>query len=253
MQNIYGSKLLTILKHDCIQNKYTKWYCSIIEKSCIRYMPDYNIGLAQNRRNAAKVIGYIEAHHILPKSIYKLFANDIDNIVYVTAREHFILHLLLIKMFKGKERHQMEFAFRRMQHCQSGQRYTSRLIEYLRPNIPPANAGKKHITDGTNTRYYPKNLPLPEGWYYGTGTMFKINRQRLNDSVHQKMYQITYQNGSIEVIENLASWAETVGIPYPTLTSAAQHNSLVRNKFRIKKLDSSVPNQKLGAQGAYSV
>ena len=45
------------LKDWCFQNKYTKWYFSIIEN-------------AENRYNQTDK-SYKEKHHILPKSIFK--------------------------------------------------------------------------------------------------------------------------------------------------------------------------------------
>lgn len=46
--------------------------------------------------------GYTEKHHILPKCIfpeYKSFSKNPWNMVRLTAREHFIAHLLLAKMY----------------------------------------------------------------------------------------------------------------------------------------------------------
>ncbi len=44
-----------------------------------------------------KIEGYVERHHIIPKCIGG--SNDSDNIVKLTAKEHFIAHLLLIKIY----------------------------------------------------------------------------------------------------------------------------------------------------------
>jgi hypothetical protein len=71
-----------------LQNKYTNWYYSIISK-------------AQNRI----IEGYTENHHIIPKSIGG--SNSKINLVKLTAREHFICHLLLTKMVEGKNKIKM--------------------------------------------------------------------------------------------------------------------------------------------------
>ena len=43
---------------------------------------------------------YLEKHHILPKS---LGGNDEkDNLILLTAREHYISHMILHKAYKGK-------------------------------------------------------------------------------------------------------------------------------------------------------
>jgi len=74
-----------------INNKYKKWYDSIIDR-------------AKNRVLSC----YVEKHHIIPKSCGG--SNDKDNLVPLTAREHYIVHMLLpfcvikkykLKMIKG--------------------------------------------------------------------------------------------------------------------------------------------------------
>lgn len=52
---------------------------------------------------------YYEQHHIVPKSMGGL--NDEHNLVYLTAREHFIAHWLLWRIYRNKE---MAYAFRCM-------------------------------------------------------------------------------------------------------------------------------------------
>lgn len=64
-----------------IQNKYAKWYMSII---------------TQAKHDVNNKIGYCENHHIIPKCIGG--TNESSNIVKLSAREHFICHLLLTKM-----------------------------------------------------------------------------------------------------------------------------------------------------------
>ena len=69
-------------------NKYSTWYKNII----------LNAQLRANSKAAAKLIlGYVEAHHIHPKCLGGV--NDKENFVFLTAREHFICHQLLVKIF----------------------------------------------------------------------------------------------------------------------------------------------------------
>ena len=78
-------------------NKYKSWHDAIINK-------------AFNR----KIKGYSEKHHILPRSLGGL--NNKDNIVRLTAKEHFIVHMLLCKFTKGNAYYKMLYAFKSM--CQ---------------------------------------------------------------------------------------------------------------------------------------
>jgi hypothetical protein len=75
-----------------LDNKYTRWYNSIITA-------------AQTRVNS---IGYYEKHHIIPKSMGG--NNDSVNLVKLTAREHFVCHLLLTKMTTGDHKRKMSYA-----------------------------------------------------------------------------------------------------------------------------------------------
>lgn len=61
-------------------NKYTKIYYQIINRAKDRPRPDE----------------YVEKHHIIPKCLGG--TNESDNLAVLTAREHFVCHLLLTKM-----------------------------------------------------------------------------------------------------------------------------------------------------------
>lgn len=75
-----------------INNKYKSWYDSIIQKAKVRNLS-----------------GYKEKHHIFPRC---LGGKDIKtNLVKLTAREHFIVHMLLCKFTKGQARIKMLYAF----------------------------------------------------------------------------------------------------------------------------------------------
>jgi hypothetical protein len=56
--------------------------------------------------------GYTELHHIIPQSLGG--SNDKENLVELTAREHFICHWLLIKMTEGEDRSKMLYALQGM-------------------------------------------------------------------------------------------------------------------------------------------
>jgi hypothetical protein len=76
-----------------IQNKYTIWYNSIISNAQTRTLPKDT---------------YIERHHIIPRSLGG--NNEQSNLVKLTAREHFVCHLLLTKMTIGRMRYKMSKA-----------------------------------------------------------------------------------------------------------------------------------------------
>jgi len=97
---------------------YSKIYFSIIE----------------NRKNNP-YNGYVECHHIVPKSLGG--TDDKNNLVNLSAREHFICHLLLTKMYSEGtvNYHKMVKAFMMMLVCKSENQQrvmTSKKFEYLR-------------------------------------------------------------------------------------------------------------------------
>ena len=57
-----------------------------------------------NRKN-----GYCEFHHIKPVSIYPELKNDKSNIVALTAREHFIAHLLLVRIYENSKDQMLKY------------------------------------------------------------------------------------------------------------------------------------------------
>lgn len=69
------------------KNKYSQWYENLIRK-------------AQNR---LLVNGYVEKHHVIPVCFGG--SNAKTNIVTLTAREHYIAHLILWKMSMDKKYH----------------------------------------------------------------------------------------------------------------------------------------------------
>jgi hypothetical protein len=71
-----------------IYNKYTRIYNNIIE-----------------RAKARTTSGYVENHHIIPRSLGG--SNNKSNLVALTAREHFICHLLLTRITQGQDKKKM--------------------------------------------------------------------------------------------------------------------------------------------------
>jgi hypothetical protein len=97
------------------KNKYTKWYYSIVSTAQSRQINDYT-----------------EQHHIIPKSLGG--SNDLDNLVSLTSREHFICHLLLTKMTDGSNKSKMIHAAFSMIHWNK-QKINSRTYKKLKEEV----------------------------------------------------------------------------------------------------------------------
>lgn len=121
-----------------IQNKYTQWYNNIIDR-------------AKHR----EITGYTEKHHIIPKSLGG--SDDKENLVSLTAREHFICHYLLTKMTTGLDKRSMWHATWTMANLHNPitqQRYkiSSRIYELIKQKnalaLSEANTGKSSKRKG---------------------------------------------------------------------------------------------------------
>jgi hypothetical protein len=119
--------------------------------------------------------GYTELHHIIPQSMGG--SNDKENLVHLTAREHFICHWLLIKMTEGEDRSKMLYALNGMKaENRYQQRYhtkiTARVYEKYRiehaenhskrmksKNLVPWNKGGGKLTEEQleNVRHAARN------------------------------------------------------------------------------------------------
>jgi hypothetical protein len=94
-------------------NKYSQIYYSIVE-----------------RAKSREKIGYTESHHILPKSLGG--TNDPSNLVDLTAREHYICHLLLTKFTEGTAYQKMSYALHRITNKKENYIKSSRIYEMIR-------------------------------------------------------------------------------------------------------------------------
>jgi len=114
-----------------IKNKYYCWYYSIIEKTKNRILNNDE---------------YYEKHHVIPKSLNG--SDEDDNIVKLTAREHFICHLLLIKFTEKPYHFKMVYAANLMASASRDyqDRYTpsSRIYSLIRKEW--ANAHSLNLT-----------------------------------------------------------------------------------------------------------
>lgn len=120
-----------------LDNKYTNWYDAIITNAIHR----------------EELLDYIERHHILPKSLGG--SNRKDNIVKLTAKEHFVCHLLLTKMVIGVYRRSMVFAARNMLYSnayQKRQKITGKIYEIIKRDAAletsKMNSGKEAWNKG---------------------------------------------------------------------------------------------------------
>lgn len=105
------------------------------------------------RAKTRKLEGYKERHHIIPKCMGG--TNDKENLVLLTAREHFICHWLLVRIYPNNKK--LIYSFHAMcKQNKSGNRYlpSSRVYkeakELFKQTYIPWNKGKKGISKNPN-------------------------------------------------------------------------------------------------------
>lgn len=136
-------------------NKYTKWYNQIVER-------------ARHRTNT----DYTELHHILPESLGGQDAPE--NLVKLTAREHFICHWLLTKMTTGEEHYKMLNALRMMRAEKSGQkRYNTKITARVYEKL------KVEYAQLQSEKYKGENNPMYGDKFYRS----KEGKQRQREAI----------------------------------------------------------------------
>lgn len=115
---------------------------------------------------------YIEKHHILPRCIRPDLVRDKNNLVYLTAREHFIAHKMLIKMTSSQVKRKMQNAISKFLQTTTHQHrvFNQTDYAYMRSQLSAAMSRTKIITNGVCNERLDVLLPLPDGWWYGSHT-----------------------------------------------------------------------------------
>lgn len=90
---------------------------------------------------------YVESHHIIPRSMNG--PNTEDNLVNLPAREHYIAHWLLYKIYQNKEMSCAWYSMSMKSKFTEG-RYTSHSFAYAREAWIKYNKGENHYNYGRN-------------------------------------------------------------------------------------------------------
>lgn len=172
---------------------YEKIYKSLIQK--------------RKKYPAKKEHFYTENHHIIPRSINRSLERDPRNLVSLSAREHFIAHALLVKIYKQRgdkdKWYKMICAFDAMSKLFGSIKYpelryknksNSKLYEiwkielsnYIKEsgcrsgeNNPQYGKKIYHNPETKKVKYFKENN-VPKGWLKGTGGLIIPAKGTLN-------------------------------------------------------------------------
>ena len=137
----------------------------------MNYKLIYNSLIARAQQRLV-ITGYTEKHHIIPRCMGG--DNTKNNLVTLTAREHFIAHLLLIKIYP--ENRKLVHAAYMMTVSSKNQVRSNRLYEWVR--MKHSSAAKQRTGDKNGSfgkRWYHNPITLengkfavkPNGWQLG--------------------------------------------------------------------------------------
>lgn len=197
------------------------------------------------RRIQNTLVGYVEEHHIVPVSLGG--SNSKDNLVKLSAREHFICHWLLVKMHKRCKisYYKMLKAFNMMlvAHSTTQDRYckmTSKLFEIYRKDLAKSlsfsQQGENNSQFGTKwicnkeqrvNKKILKSDPLPMGWVYGR------NKWVVKEKPAKKICERLYKNGFKVMID---------GVMFDSISQAADHLKIGHETARMRFKSNSFPS-----------
>jgi hypothetical protein len=104
------------------------------------------------RAKERKPEGYVERHHVVPKCMGG--NNDATNIVALTAREHFVCHLLLIRMSPNEYRAKLVYAAWQQSRPSKNKtvKVTNRTYALLREQMSISYTGQKRAPFSAEAR-----------------------------------------------------------------------------------------------------
>ncbi len=139
---------------------YKRIYDSIIDRGKIR-VPD----------------GYVERHHIIPKCLGG--SDEMDNLVALTPEEHFLCHILLVKIHPDNFNLILAVNMMTMSSEEhKGKRTKLKLYGWLKKRFQEAmkrnttgsrnsQFGSMWITNGISSKKIKKDQEIPDGWRSG--------------------------------------------------------------------------------------
>lgn len=165
-------------------NKYLNWYLSIIKKAKTRTLNAYTENhhivpdcfFIDNKRNTKN--GFLVGH-----------GDHKDNFAKLSAEEHQIAHLLLVKMFNGDFRLHKSLVYSaiRMSSDRHGDRINNKTYGWLRRLHSRAMTGKNNpcynriwINNGIVEDYIINTENIPEGWVKGQLTRNQFGENNPN-------------------------------------------------------------------------
>jgi len=207
-------------------DKFSRWYAALVERAHDR-----------------EIDGYTERHHILPRCFGLSGNKDPLNIVQLTAREHFVAHELLARMFSPSSNHAIKMRHALRMISQTKNRYhigrmTSRShIRLGAPGHTSASRAKMQISaldrvfnDFTLLGHQFNSFSAAQRHFNLSPTQLQY---LLADPTQQRLASLHAK----PLIEGFDTSIPTMhdGVTYPSIRKAAIATGVSYTKFRLMK------------------
>lgn len=183
---------------------YLKVYCNLIRKTENRTPPE----------------GYTEKHHTFPKSIF----GDNDRIVVLTAREHYIAHLLLEKIYIKRygigDENTRKMTFACVMMCGRNIKFNSHLYEQVR--VRYSNQKREEMLGENNPRFGSKMTEK---------TKDKIRKSKIGKPLSEE----TKRKMSISRLGNTNRKRKQPPEPKPKVVEKFNHSEYTKSKISDSK------------------
>jgi 5-methylcytosine-specific restriction endonuclease McrA len=113
---------------------YHNIYNQLIERAQLR---------ASSKKEANLILGYSEGHHIIPKCLGG--TNEKSNIAYLSAREHLITHIMLVKIYPNHKG--LLYSCHRLLHDKQGNKLNGKSYDWLKRKISEMSRSKTKEND----------------------------------------------------------------------------------------------------------
>lgn len=135
------------------------------------YVKHYNL-LIEKAQQRLELDGYSELHHIVPRCMNG--SDDTSNLVRLTAREHYVAHQLLAKMYSNHYGLAKAAFFMTVGLERQNNRCYGWVREKHAESMSISQAGESNsqygtcwITNGEENKKIDSNQEIPEGWQRG--------------------------------------------------------------------------------------
>lgn len=210
----------------------------------MNYTQHYELLIA--RAKGRKITGYIERHHIVPRC---LGGTDLpENLVNLTAEEHYVAHQLLMKMYP--KHNGLVWAAIQMIGLHNGQRSNNKIYGWIRKKhqlVAKQRVGDKNGSFGKPWYYDPVSSKAgkfkcgeqPQGWLVGRCARRirpkRDKRQKQKEITEQRYYDALLQATSISGALRLLK-LQTRGAGYSRLKAVVEKYNL-QDKFNSDKIN----------------